>query len=281
MPAASTHFIFGKELANLLDEKKIPIKNKNIFYLGAQGPDLFFYHKGGFAKDSMSSFGSIMHIKKIYEVISFMHSYSANDDDLKSYFYGYLCHYALDSTMHPFIEYFALKVLDENDNNIAHRQVESCIDAIMLERTGSEYDVYKHLRISKEDSLKLAAMYSEMFSEILGIEIEEKKIVSAIDDCPKMLKILKPSKAKIALSEVLSKVIKPLRAASANIIRNDHSFRANIEAARGGSYYNPKSGEAILGDGLFDIYNIALLKASEIISDSQNFSHYKKDFNGN
>ncbi len=281
MPAASTHFIFGKDLLNLLEEKNISINNKNIFYLGVQGPDLFFYDKAGLSKDSLSSFGSIMHIKKIFEVVSFIHRYSGDDEDLKSYYYGYLAHYALDSTMHPFIEYFALKVLEENDNNIAHRQVESCIDAIMLERVGSGYDVYKHLRISSDDSIKLAAMYSEMFREILGIEIEAKRIISAIGDCPKMLKLIKPSAGKIAFANLLSKIIKPLRAATANIIRTDHSFRADIEGARSGSYYNPKSGDAILGDGLFDIYNIALKKAVDIITEPQNFTHYKKDFNGN
>ncbi len=281
MPAASTHYIFSKDLINLLKEKEIEISNKSMFYLGAQGPDLFFYDKGGFTKDSLTSFGSIMHIKKIYEVVSFIFGYSADDEDLKSYFYGYLAHYALDSTMHPFIDYFAMKVLSESDNNVAHREVESCIDFIMLERTDSVYDVYKHLCITKKDSEKLASMYSEMFSEILGIDIEKKKIISAIGDCPRMLKLLKPSKPKIIVARLLSKIIKPLRAASANIIRDNHSFKADIENAQEGSYFNPKSGEAIEGGGLFDIYDMALKKAVDMIELPQNFCHYKKDFNGN
>ena len=44
MPAATTHFEFAKDAYNLLDENiKEKITNLPLFYLGSEGPDLFFF----------------------------------------------------------------------------------------------------------------------------------------------------------------------------------------------------------------------------------------------
>ena len=104
MPAATTHVEFAKDVLRSMDEEHASmITNKGMFYLGSQGPDMLFFSRASLLPGSLKKYGDLMHDEKCDKFIEYFDKYSDNDSDLRSYFYGFLCHYALDSTAHPLI----------------------------------------------------------------------------------------------------------------------------------------------------------------------------------
>ncbi len=115
MPALHTHYICGDTMLRLIDDAQIRnsiLNHRNVFKLGTQGPDLFFYYGAWpWAKNNgMSKFGERMHEEKTGEFISEALKYVISSDStekgvLTAYLCGYLCHYVLDSHTHPYIFY--------------------------------------------------------------------------------------------------------------------------------------------------------------------------------
>ena len=107
----------------------------------------------------------IMHREKVAEVIAFFRRYAAGTPRLEDYVKGFLCHYALDVTVHPLIRHAAHQEFLEagRNENEAHLSIESCLDAWMLKQRGctiQDYSCYRDLHISKDDQLLLAGMAS-------------------------------------------------------------------------------------------------------------------------
>ena len=66
MPAATTHYEFSKDVYLSLDAKHADmITNLNMFYLGSQGPDLFFFNEAVITSKSLKKLGNRMHDEKI------------------------------------------------------------------------------------------------------------------------------------------------------------------------------------------------------------------------
>ena len=104
MPAATTHIEFAKDVLRTLDEEqRRKITNLHMFWLGSQGPDMLFFSKASILPGSLHKYGNLMHNAKVAKVMDFFEHWSADDPDLYSYYMGFLCHYALDSTAHPLI----------------------------------------------------------------------------------------------------------------------------------------------------------------------------------
>ena len=102
MPAATTHVEFAKDVYRTMDEDlKLRVCNKQMFWLGSQGPDMLFFSKASVLPGSLHKYGNLMHDEKVPEFMEFFGHWIADDPDLVSYYMGFICHYALDSTAHP------------------------------------------------------------------------------------------------------------------------------------------------------------------------------------
>lgn len=79
--------------------KKMIDKNKNLYLLGALGPDPLFFYK---PLKGMPLFNkaSEIHNKNIYKLL--IESKDA-DDNLKAFLFGYITHFALDYNIHKYI----------------------------------------------------------------------------------------------------------------------------------------------------------------------------------
>ena len=110
MPELITHYLVGEQIVSKIKDKQIKEvleTNKNEFLLGCQGGDLFFFYNYGLFKDkkSIPSFGDRLHVEKVEEFfeegLKYIKSHPSNA--LFAYFAGYLCHYAADKEVHPFV----------------------------------------------------------------------------------------------------------------------------------------------------------------------------------
>ena len=111
MPGFVTHYLFGEEIYHQL---KCNFQKKNLFYnrsayaFGLQGPDLFFYYLPSYALHR-HNLGALAHTTEPRAFFrGLLESYgrlsSAADRGIaEAYISGFLGHYLLDTTCHPYI----------------------------------------------------------------------------------------------------------------------------------------------------------------------------------
>ena len=153
MPGFITHYIFAKDCFDKLDNndlKTILSKNFNIYLLGSCGPNFFEYSNNItniFSKD-LANISNLIHNKNINLFFEEMINYSINNPYLKyifsednftdisiSYFCGFLSHYILDRSIHPYIFYlqsYLKKQYKLKSNNSLHKSIETHIDSLLL-----------------------------------------------------------------------------------------------------------------------------------------------------
>ena len=70
MPSAYTHLVFAQEIRNILHDTDIP--SLPMYWIGTQGPDVFFFSHMGIMPGTLHKYGSLMHSKKVPETFSFL-----------------------------------------------------------------------------------------------------------------------------------------------------------------------------------------------------------------
>ena len=180
MPGYITHYLFANQVLlhpSLKDDYgrffQTLSSYRRVFNLGAQGPDLFFYHLGS-NLNPKKKLGSIMHKQKTDDYFKTCLDYLSSlkdEQELKvftSYFAGLLCHYTLDCTTHPFIYAHTGYTVGQSGGLTylaTHCQYESNIDHILLQKVchclPSEFNTSKCIRIRPEDAKSLANSLSE------------------------------------------------------------------------------------------------------------------------
>ena len=88
---------------------------------------------------SLKEYGNKLHGTKPSLTFSAMRDFLVRHSDpvYRSYVMGFLCHYALDSTAHPYINAFAETLLRERPyetHTTLHGEIEAALDAIVLRR---------------------------------------------------------------------------------------------------------------------------------------------------
>lgn len=139
MPALYTHYRFGQAVETTLPPtlREILQQYKEAFALGTQGPDILFYHKP-MKKNDVRSRGVALHA--VPPESFFVHAAkeitrAANENDkafahaLLSYVCGFLCHFTLDVTCHPYID-------EKAHGTFTHGKIESELDKYMLRQDG-------------------------------------------------------------------------------------------------------------------------------------------------
>lgn len=145
MPAIITHHLFGQDVYNDLYSLVGGSRDEaDAFLLGNQGPDPLFY---AFLSPSLrkhNHLGNTMHIQKPASLLAaFKNSFSIlSSAELplgRAYALGFLCHYTLDSTVHPYIFFHEYRLCDAGepslsraDEDVVHIFIESELDELVL-----------------------------------------------------------------------------------------------------------------------------------------------------
>ena len=107
MPGIATHYLFGTEAYSVLD-RIVGGKSDDLaaFLLGNQGPDPLFYLAATPSEQSLRRIGQTMHRRRTVALLRAVHERlvaNAENTAVAAYALGFLCHYILDSTVHPLV----------------------------------------------------------------------------------------------------------------------------------------------------------------------------------
>ena len=198
MPSSVTHQLVAEEtLKRLPDEiQKIIKKSPDEYYLGAQGPDVFFFYRIGCKSEF--NLGRFLHRYRVYDVFSFfLNALRENTvprftpdsrEKALSYILGYISHYCTDSAFHPFVYNYL------NEHQCAkrvHQQMENDWDVYFLrEFRGKSVEKFEFAFSPDEiiDDGSVARLYGCLARVLNREDIEKRKFDNAIKNFHMYLK---------------------------------------------------------------------------------------------
>lgn len=139
MPGFTTHYLFGLTTSKHIQPGRLTQQiqqHPNAFTIGLQGPDLFFYYLPCYL-NRKGNIGVIAHEAATGTLLQYLlKSYSlfSREKDKSiaaSYITGFLGHYILDTTCHPYI-YAKSHYGNKKNYTSRHMYLETDIDAEML-----------------------------------------------------------------------------------------------------------------------------------------------------
>ena len=167
MPSTYAHRRFGADvLARLPEELRDKIEPYRALYdLGLHGPDLLFYYKA-LQSNHVSRLGGAMHEQPgavFFERARGVIRKAKNKDAALVYALGFICHFALDSTCHPYVEQFT------RESGVTHCEIETEFDNMLLRRDG--YDPLKfftasHIHPSEQNAKAIAPFYEGISEQV-------------------------------------------------------------------------------------------------------------------
>lgn len=97
------HSRLAEDVIRELDQET----NEQIVFLGAQGPDPLSYHVLHKSRAQYRSYANAMHATNTRDLLRNLVHYTKQHQTIETYSFliGFLCHYALDVTMHPYVFY--------------------------------------------------------------------------------------------------------------------------------------------------------------------------------
>ena len=160
MPATYAHYRFGAAMLSKMpaDISRTAKRHRRLFDVGLHGPDLFFFYKPVFST-KVSRLGYKFHRQtgKEFFTRACRNLRLEPSEAGQAYLYGVLCHYALDSHCHPFIEKYSWEGI------ASHCRIEAEFDRYLMEADGLQppYGVQltKHLTLTKPECEIAARFY--------------------------------------------------------------------------------------------------------------------------
>lgn len=173
MPAIMTHDFFGRDAIDTVSSQ-VSLMSKDAhdaFMLGNQGPDPLFYLIADPTIGKQSRVGDLMHdarpaklLVSLRDALSMLTK--AERPVGEAYAAGFLCHYLLDSTMHPLVfanEYAicdaGIENLDRSDGSIVHAEIERELDEMVLfekrRETVATWRPYREILHASEGTLAI------------------------------------------------------------------------------------------------------------------------------
>ena len=209
MPALLTHDFFGQDMLDRItgdffsrdNDEQLSTELRRAFLLGNQGPDPLFYAQLTPAFAKVKQFGTLMHAEKAAETLAAFRRIALcaaepNQSLLLAYLLGFLCHYSLDSSLHPFVyaQQYAIcdagaKGLDRRDGQVVHGQIEADLDAMMLARRSDSGPPRRkpkypqQVLLASDETLGLLDQaYQAMAHEVYAQDLPEQSFVRGVKD---------------------------------------------------------------------------------------------------
>ena len=209
MPDVYAHYCFGRDVLNRLSSREQAIieKNRRLYDIGLHGPDPLFYYY------------PLTH-HPLHEVGRRMHGLSGTDyftaagstfcsrgepDADRAFLYGFLCHYALDSTCHGYIDSMSIdeEEMCHGDGSpdtapeesgtgepspgpcVTHSEIEISFDRLMLVMDGRDpirTDRAESLRMSPVEAARCAAVMKGYFPGVssLGPDVSAARLRTSL-----------------------------------------------------------------------------------------------------
>lgn len=196
MPAAIAHYLHGEKIWSELEKTGRVQKEKLIkdaFDWGKQGPDFLFCHrffpwqKG----ESLQELGNRLHEEPPENTLRVLQQLWREQPGAaaRSYILGFLCHYSLDRTCHPYIEFLSREMLEADPSQtegIFHNEIESALDGILFRwetrNLVTEFRLPKTLPKNQEVQEAIASLYDALLRELWGLPGKGHQVLQAEKD---------------------------------------------------------------------------------------------------
>lgn len=307
MPNLITHDILGRDVYDKQFQFIGGSRDEaDAFLLGCQGPDPLFFAALTPTFYNYRNLGTTMHSRKPTELISALkQSLSILPEDERSvgraYALGFVCHYLLDSTTHPFIfaqEYALCDAgepgLDRSHASEVHAYIESELDEYLLftrrGETVATFNPTKHALKATDQTLAIISkLYAYVALTTYGLTIPNNLFARSVHNYRLVERALySPRGIKRTLLGNLEQLIRPysmVLAFTPQAVERTHSDFANAEH---GPWTNPYTFETS-SKSFDELYEDALEKclAATVAFDRAGFDTEdarqlteEKDFSG-
>ena len=179
MPSVYAHYSFGSKVLDILprETQKLINRHKNLYQIGLQGPDILFYYKP-FGKNQINGYGGDMHDRPAADFFRaaaqrLFEAESSQAAAMQAYLLGFVCHFALDSICHGYVE---KKIAA---SGVSHIQIEAEFDRFLLQQDGHDPLRYRTADSLRAGSARSAAENARVISRCFG-DISPAEIRKAI-----------------------------------------------------------------------------------------------------
>lgn len=199
MPAAYTHYRFGRDVLRLLppEKRQVISGHRALYDIGLHGPDIYFFYRP-LTDNAVARMGHSLHRQTGATVLRRMAALLAQapSEAATAYLYGFLCHFALDSACHGYVG--QMEAL-----GVGHSLLETQLDRSYLveDRLDPErVNPTGHLRPSPEAARVIAAFFPQ---------VTEREVEASIRDMIRVQQLLLPtSQAKRAMLQGAARLLK-------------------------------------------------------------------------
>lgn len=279
MPAVITHDLFAKDLYDELHESiGHSSEEYEAFLLGGQGPDPLFFAAMNPLMSGAAKLGARMHaVDPDPLLLAFRDASASLVEEVRpigrAYAWGFVCHYALDSSMHPFIyaqeraiTAAGVEGLDEADGHEVHAEIESELDVLALSvKTGLTIaDASPARSILKADDRVLEVvsyLYKRVAAEAFGENLPKDAFAKSVRCYRTALSALySPRGVKRAVLGRAEKLLRRHSFLQAMSHRNELLTASPFDNREHAAWTDPATG-AVSTDGFWDLYASALVRA--------------------
>ena len=279
MPAILTHDFFGRDATSTVSAQVNLLSRDALdaFLLGNQGPDPLFYLVADPRISKGSRVGDLMHharpaklLLSLSDALEMLTHAERPVGD--AYAAGFLCHYLLDVTMHPFVyaHQFAIcdagiEGLDRSDGSIVHAEIERELDEMVLftrrHETVATFRPYREvLRASDATLAIIDKLYFYMNLWTYSRTLEMDTYTHAVKSFRRLQRLFWSPTGKLA--SALSVADRAARHTRYSLVKAmSHRDRASADAAfankRHGTWHNPFD-DSDSTESFWDLYEDAL-----------------------
>lgn len=285
MPATVTHAYFGMDVYNNLPIglKELLMDEKKDLRMFAQGMDpFFFYHKISLKNGKkQQDFALYFHTNKTREFFINLVNYIKYNNyyqipDVMAYLYGFIAHYVLDSTIHPYVFYKTgeWKKTDKESYKYQglHHNMEVFLDNYLISKREQEkvhsFKFYDYCFEFKPFSKELEEVIDYAFKETFGINEMSNFYKQALKDMHFALKYFRYDKTGVkrivytTCEAITSKSFFPFSVISYHISTDDKKNYLNLDKQE---WCHPCLKREKHTDSFDELYDKSLQEALDII----------------
>lgn len=284
MPALISHYQFALRVFSKLKKAGYEDFDREMALIGAQGPDIFFFHRvlPWNQGESHAMVGSKLHHispARLFEGFrGVLITEKQQDDAMLGYIVGFLCHYALDRVVHPYV-YWAQDRLTSDDPGYGakpiqyHFRIESALDTMILRReTGmliKDFRLTSVLPQNRDGRYQtVGRLYNALLFRLFGLNIPAELLAHAPGDMRQALffmndramlrqkLVFRPIEKLAGRGHIFTSLLRPMN--------TDDWDYANLAHNK---WYNPFDKLQTSTDSFFDLFDFAVSEATDMISE--------------
>lgn len=243
----------------------------DVMTLGAQGPDPLFTI--GLLPLRLSSkpgkLGNTLHERRTGAFLCALCRKAKEGDAVdRAYALGFLTHYALDSTVHPFV-YAHSHRADGSYSSSLHMRLEKRWDVLYYRREGHTGTpvIMPGPKETRAHWPQIAALlYAAIHETFPEEDLSEAVLLGALSDTERVNRLThSPRGIKYGLVWVLERLIGKPRLATSQMVPPGPG-RGDIENEAHASWYSPFEPERARSEGLSELYERGVRRAGELLT---------------